>query len=117
MRGHWAIAGALVTLFSIAVLGSIGVGTLRSFDEDFCFTREDVPVGWTSYSSRWSDWPPGQRCIYRMEDGSTLTIPPPSEDVAPLIYVAGGLLLLYVTAYFTLGRADRSTKQGRLSAG
>lgn len=99
------MAGTILILLAIAGLGTLAASALRSFDDDFCFTREDAPREWDSYVSSASIWPPGQECTYRLEDGSRLVLPPPSERVVPYLLGTWGLLLVFTGAYLTFGRS------------
>jgi hypothetical protein len=104
-QNRWRVGGMMLILLASLLLGALVVSALPSLDDDFCFTRDETPATWTSYSSSFSIWPPGKVCNYRLEDGSRLVLPPPSDRFAPWFLGTFTLLFVYGAAYLTVGRS------------
>jgi hypothetical protein len=107
-------AAVLVLAFAFPVAALVG-GALR-FDEDHCALYDEVGQSirgpeseLRSIESRWSWWPPGNECIYRLPDGSVLRSKPSAVG-----FVAGALIALVAIALALLLVTGRWPRQDHL---
>jgi hypothetical protein len=86
-RAPWFLAAAIVLLLA---------NVMRSLDEDYCFTRSDLPAEFLQEGAKsqwmWKWWPPGKICAYSLPEGRTLVLGP-RHDTKWLALMAGLALL------------------------